>query len=286
MGGSDDLFILKATLLLRGCPVPFCEGGHKQEDLPLHCVNWWRDQGWARMGWKGSRQNADSAVIKAKINNFRKNFHKRKREANSQVVEQQEQRLKLTGQTCEVERADVDSGNSHQGSESSCFNCSYIGILSSHLRDAHLCLNAHLKKYLGHRADKYREKKQLAIFDLGLVSDFCVNPDCDIDSARGGIICQSHVEGPCKKFYQREGERVLNWGQGLSGQAIQLKLSNRKKQITRNRTDEPNIVKYHEGMAGILNFVCEKCGIQGPLLDSRDHRMCLQTSILHNACSA
>ena len=273
MGGSDDLFILKATLLLRGCPVPFCEGGHKQEDLPLHCVNWWRDQGWARMGWKGSRQNADSAVIKAKINNFRKNFHKRKREANSQVVEQQEQRLKLTGQTCEVERADVDSGNSHQGSESSCFNCSYIGILSSHLRDAHLCLNAHLKKYLGHRADKYREKKQLAIFDLGLVSDFCVNPDCDIDSARGGIICQSHVEGPCKKFYQREGERVLNWGQGLSGQAIQLKLSNRKKQITRNRTDEPNIVKYHEGMAGILNFVCEKCGIQGPLLDSRDHRI-------------
>ena len=149
----------------------------------------------------------------------------------------------------------------------------YIGILSSHLRDAHLCLNAHLKKYLGHRADKYREKKQLAIFDLGLVSDFCVNPDCDIDSARGGIICRSHVKGPCKKFYQGEGERLLNWGQGLSGQAIQLKLRNRKKQITRNRTDEPNIVKYHEGMAGILNFVCEKCGIQGPLLDSRDHRI-------------
>ena len=78
MGGSDDHFIVKATLLLKGCPVPSCSGKHQLEDLPQHCITWWREEGWQMMGWKGSRQNADSTVIKSKINNFRKNFHRRK----------------------------------------------------------------------------------------------------------------------------------------------------------------------------------------------------------------
>ena len=94
---------------------------------------------------------------------------------------------------------------------------------------------------------------------------------------------RSHVEGPCKEFYQREGERLLNWDQGLSGPTIQLKLRNRKKWIRRNLTDEPNITKYNEEMARILKFVCEKCGIQGPLLDSQDQRVAYGLGKLSNA---
>ena len=145
MGGSDDVFILKATLLLRGCPVPFCQGEHEQEDLPLHCVSWWRDQGWAKMGWKGSRQNADSAVIKTKINTFRKNFHKRKREANSQVVEQQEKQSQGNEQRQEAEQKSSHHQGRLQSSSVSCFNCSYLGNLPSHLEETHACLNAYLK---------------------------------------------------------------------------------------------------------------------------------------------
>ena len=62
MGGNDDDFIIKATLLLKGCPVPLCDGEHQEDEVPPHCMNWWREIGWQRMGWKGSRQNADSAA--------------------------------------------------------------------------------------------------------------------------------------------------------------------------------------------------------------------------------
>ena len=50
MGGSDDDFIIKATLLLKGCPAPSCNGGHHREDLPNDCLIWWRETGWNRMG--------------------------------------------------------------------------------------------------------------------------------------------------------------------------------------------------------------------------------------------
>ena len=269
MGGSDDVFILKATLLLRGCPVPFCQGEHEQEDLPLHCVSWWRDQGWAKMGWKGSRQNAVSAVIKTKINTFRKNFHQRKRETNSQVVEQQEQQSQGNEQRGEAARTSGHNQGRLRSSSASCFNCSYSGNLSSHLEETYACLNAYLKTYLGARADKYRGKARLAIFDLGLVCNFCLNPTCTYDLAKTSV--KDHINSECKHFYQSEGERVLQWDKGLDPETIVRKLRNRKGWITRDQTDVPNILQYNDEMAKLMNFVCTKCGIQGPLMDSQDH---------------
>ena len=150
MGGTDDEFILKATLLLKGCPVPSCSGKHQHEDLPQHCITWWREEGWQMMGWKGSRQNADSAVLKSKINNFRKNFHRRKQGPSSQTGDQQQtDTIEERDEAVEANRVD-QSGM--EGSGSSCFKCLYQGFLPTHLEESHQCLTAHLKKYLGHRA--------------------------------------------------------------------------------------------------------------------------------------
>ena len=41
MGGNEEQFIVKATLLLKGCPAPSCpglNGGHSKEDLPHQTI--------------------------------------------------------------------------------------------------------------------------------------------------------------------------------------------------------------------------------------------------------
>ena len=220
MGGSNDDFILKATLLLKGCPVPSCDGEHHREDLPNDCLLWWRETGWTRMGWKGTREAASSAIIKKKISTFCKNFHLRKKNSNTQPEHQHQQHTQENNLREEASEASTGNQRGVHSRDPSCFNCLYHGFLPSHLEESHHCLTAHLKKHLGHRADKYRGKARLAIFDLGLVLNFCLNSRCTYDTRRGNTRCSAHVQSTCLEVYQREGERLLQWEQGLDASTI------------------------------------------------------------------
>ena len=42
--GTDEEFIVKSTLMIRDCPVPYCpDGSHR--NLPGPCLDWWREVG-------------------------------------------------------------------------------------------------------------------------------------------------------------------------------------------------------------------------------------------------
>ena len=114
---------------------------------------------------------------------------------------------------------------------------------------------------------------RLAVFDLGLLRNFCPNPNCDVDLQGEGVTCLRHIESSCIEFYQSEGEHVLHWEEGLGAAEIQGKLRNRKGRLRRNLTDAPQIQEFREKMSKLLKFVCRTCAIQGPLLDKEEHRI-------------
>ena len=74
---DDEAFIVKATVILWGCPAPHCPGGTHQQ-IPESCLFWWREAGWKVMKWKGSSENAGTTEIKKKESMFRRNFVRRK----------------------------------------------------------------------------------------------------------------------------------------------------------------------------------------------------------------
>ena len=272
MGGSDNQFIVKATVLFKCCPAPACpgrKGGHQREDLPHHCVIWWRESGWRLMGWKGSRDTADSVVIKEKISQFERNFRRRNPTFLEQVSHSQAEREKQSGYQSS-QQDNQENGKEKDSRSVGCNFCSFQGVLALHLKEAQPCL----LQYLANRAHKYRGRTRLAIFDLGLVCNFCPNPDCAVDLLGEGVTCLRHIESACKEFYQSEGEHVLQWEQGLSAATLQVKLRNRKNWVKMNWTRVSKTQEYHEELAKMLTIVCQKCAIQGPLLDQQEHRIC------------
>ena len=78
MKASKELFIVKTALIWGDCPARECPGGSHQK-IPNHCVSWWKETGWTLMGWKGSLVNANSALIKEKISQYRRNVRRRKK---------------------------------------------------------------------------------------------------------------------------------------------------------------------------------------------------------------
>ena len=283
MGGTEDQFILKATVLLKGCPAPSCpglNGGHSREDLPRHCLMWWRETGWRVMGWKGCRETAVSAEIKKKINNFRKNFWRRNALEQSSNTEDHRQEPGQFEHSQGGNEEEGSAGNQEEGSAGerengnrlSCNFCPYQGNLAHHLEERMHCLTAHIEQYLPHRAHTYRGKSRLAIFDLGLACNFCPNPLCSTHVGEESVTTLTHLGSDCCQFYQSEGEQLLKWDEELSVATIQSKLRRRKKWVkTTGLTDQ--IQKYHEELAKVLKVVCVKCAIQGPLMDSKKHRI-------------
>ena len=283
MGGSEEQFIVKATLLLKGCPAASCpgpKGGHFKEDLPHQCLIWWRETGWRLMGWKGSRETARSTDIKTKIINFRKIFNLNKK----RMLEQSSNKQARTQSTHSQEPSQLEnshganqevgtSGDGQSGNRVRCNFCPFQGILALHLEERVHCLTAHLQNYLPHRTHTYRGKPRLAIFDLGLACNFCPNPLCLTDVGGENVTSLAHLGNDCWKFYQREGEHLLKWDKELSVTTIQDKLRSRRKWIITTGLTE-QIKKYHEELAKVLKFVCVKCGIQGPLMDSKEHSIC------------
>ena len=262
---SGELFIVKATLILGRCPASKCPGGpHRQ--IPNHCISWWRKIGWPLMGWTGSNTTADSHTIKEKIRRFRKNFRHRNMNITKRISQE-------SGQPSQAGFSGKSNAAENQISfgAGACQFCNYNGPLASHLHEANSCLLAYLEQHLPNRAHMYRGKTRLAVFDLGLVCMFCANPRCG-ESLENERLAQ-HLERHCLEFYQTEVSQVLNWTQNLNLVSVVDKLKFRKSRLKNFKGNVRCTQGLQQELAEVLRFVCSKCSLQGPLLDSGVHQI-------------
>ena len=241
-------FIVKATVMFKGCPAPNCPGGGHQQ-FPESCLLWWKEIGWKIMGWKGSSENAETATIKKKESMFRRNFLRKDRQS----------------QQTENVATDVDSQRAREGC---CQICQHHGSLVHHLHQTSRCLRAYIQRYLPTRGHLYMGKHGLAVFELGLVALFCPNPACLGDLHQEGIT--RHLQGGCREFYQKEGEKLYNWGNVLDGPSLCDKMWKRKAYLKKFVKEAAT---YEENLAKALKFACFKCKIRGPLLSANEHGM-------------
>ena len=61
----DEVLIVQATLVLKGCPAFGCPGGD-HEEIPEICIVWWKEKGWDFMQWDQSTENLNSLLINQK----------------------------------------------------------------------------------------------------------------------------------------------------------------------------------------------------------------------------
>ena len=275
MKATGELFVVKTTLLQNGCPAPQCpEAGwrHVNVQIPYQCMLWWKETGWKLMGWHGLTANVDSWAIKEKISQFRRNFRRRNKSTSEGSLQDDSSQ-----QSGHSKSQISDRINQHR-----CQYCPAEGVLVHHLQQSKACLNAYLQQYLLNRAHMYRGKNRLAFFDLGLLCRFCPNPDCKGNLGSEGL--KQHLQGECLLFFQTEGTLLLNWSQKLTVAAIQDKLTNRKSDLKKFVGHDQGVEAYRKELASVLKFVCHKCSIQGPLLESEAHKIWgAGTSLITNA---
>ena len=251
---NDEVFIVKATVVFRGCPAPNCPGGGHQQ-IPESCLVWWREIGWKIMGWKGSSENAKTATIKTKQSIFRRNFLRKDRQPNKEQHSQQTENVSTN----------LDSKGAQEGC---CQFCQHPGSLVHHLHQTSRCLRAYVQRFLPTRGHLYMGKNDLAVFELGLVTPFCPNPACLGSLEQDGM--KEHLQGACGEFYQEKGEKLYNWESVLSVTSMCDKLKKRKaylKQFVREAGT------YEENLAKALKIACFRCKIRGPLLSANEHKM-------------
>ena len=64
---NNEVFIIKTALLIGECPNPTCPTGRHPDQIPLDCVEWWKNEGWRIMRWRGDKEKADNYIIKEKV---------------------------------------------------------------------------------------------------------------------------------------------------------------------------------------------------------------------------
>ena len=257
--GSDELFIVKAVLTLRGCPVPMCPGGDHEQKIPVECADWWRGVGGQLMRWTNFGEDSSTETIMEKIKKFLKNSKQRRIQtaSDSQLVDS----ITIPGPDNITQECD------------SCPICHHKGSLAQHLQDCVPCLTALTEKYLQNRAALYDGKTQLAIFDLGILLSFCPNPSCSTSLAKDGV--QKHARGACLDFFQSEGESLYKWDKALSSLSVAAKWKDRKCYLTKcTRQSTKNLLGgFLASMASTLTGVCSNCCTQGPLLGINEHEV-------------
>ena len=245
---DDEVFIVKATVMLRGCPAPNCPGGGHSE-FPESCLLWWREIGWRVMGWKGSSENTKTATIKTKESMFRRNFLRRQ--------PNRDQQTENVSPNLDSERAQED-----------CCQFCQQGPLVHHLHQTSRCLRAYTQRYLPTRGHLYVGKTDLAVFELGLVTPFCPNPTCLGSLQQEGF--NRHARGGCLAFYQDEGKKLYQWDSGLDAALLCTKLCKRRTWL-KNYVKEAGT--YEENLAKALKIVCFRCKMRGPLPSANEHKM-------------
>ena len=275
MKGSDEVFITKVAVVLGQCPVPFClENGGNHKTLPRACLDWWREKGSKILGWKGIDVSTTEKAVKEKISNLKKNHKKRRNRDDSHTLQQQQH-----SQRANCTESDQRGKEDHWSRP--CEWCQTETPLSLHLKASESCLKNYRSKYLPYQSGLYAMNARLAIFDLGLVRDFCINPSC---SSKWEDL-SNHLHGPCIDFYQREGTlHFSTWKENDSVKDIYVKLKNRRYRVkTLFEAHQGRVQIYTKEMDNMLRIVCRNCGLQGPFLKKADHNMvCIGTGITEN----
>ncbi len=236
--GGDESFIVKCGVCLNECPNPQCPGTDHRE-LPLACVQWWKNTGWKNMKWRGSSENADSNVITRKLKQYLWNRAHRSQES---------------------------------GNNQNCIKCQYSGALIPHFFDSQVCLNSYINKHMFSIGNVYKDQNELAVFDLGILLNICPYPVCSKDVIEGFT---KHAEGPCSHFYKAQGEKLHGWSQSLTPRDIGKKFHNRKSGLKKRTENSRHFgrIRCQEELSDMLTAVCNRCSTLGPLLGDQDHEL-------------
>ena len=259
--GSDELFIVKATLTFKGCPALLCPGGDHRKTMPVACVNWWKEVGGRLMRWSKFGKDSTRETIMHKINDFltnsKKRYHLVQEVSNSECTSSE----------------NISQPDSSASPKDRCPFCHFEGCLAQHLRNQAPCLALLIAKELKNRVAFYAGKDRLAIFDLGILLSFCPNPHCSKSLTGKGVT--KHARGTCLQFYQREGESLYKWDRNLTSDSVAVKWRDRKSWLNKcaRKAAENKLCNYLSSVAIQLTKVCSNCCVQGPLLGIKEHEL-------------
>ena len=267
MKGSDEVFIIKVAVLMGQCPVPCCPdmgGAHKT--LSRVCLDWWREEGSKMLLWKGIDGSTTARAIGEKLAKMKKNHRNRGKGENYRDWQE----------LVHSQRSQRGGGGRGQRSEEdppprTCEWCETEEPLSLHLKYAESCLQNYRSKYLPYHGGLYVENGRLAVLDLGLLLQFCINPTCTTKWRD----LSNHLRGPCGSFYQREGAAVLpSWKESSTVDQTYVSFKNRKRYVeSLLEAHQGRLQIYTRAMDEMLRVVCSSCTLQGPFLGREDHKM-------------
>ena len=257
---DDELFVIRFSLLKGDCPSTNCVAG-RHSDLPQPCLQWWKDIGYLKMGWRGDRVMADNNIIKEKIRNFVKN-HQRKRTLESDCGTE-------ASQTSQNLDDLLDELSRQTGGQ--CRSCEHVGDLIRHLGSSSQCRLAYVKNYLA--GEELSARKSM--FHLCAVLNVCGRVECAEEFTYLGPHLNSSDE--CLEFYRREGTHLAlpNWSLTASPSWISRKISYMRRNLrdAKKRELGQGCASYRSELSRLLEHTCCKCGIMGPVVGEEDFVM-------------
>ena len=283
MNCSDEEFIVKNTILIRDCPVPYCSSGSHHRSMPSPCLDWWREVGWQIVGFKGVTEDTPERIVRAKISNFVRQYKKRKgrsggEEQSSRTSGAETER----GQGNENEEQESQFQDRAEGVEVKNFFCQFCNSserLGAHLTTSEECLNHFIRTHLPRRQNMYLGKLRMAVFDLSFLLGFCPNPLCTGIPVTDAFT--KHVKIECIAFFQEQIPRVyVSWDQIRTPEEMVVKISRRRdyiKGVLRSEA-QTGILMYRHHLSEVLTNICGECYMQGPSSPRGSKMVCIGRS--------
>ena len=250
---NDEVFITKFTVIQGECPNHCCPTGHHTHvTLPLECLDWWKNEGWVRMGWRGDRENADDNIIKEKLRNFKNNHRRRKSQESPS-----ESGTQVSQSTDDFVAFYLEESSEH------CNSCGSTFDLLQHLNASCECRKAYVEMHLTEEEVDVRN----SLFQLSIVLNICARVGC---AERRkffylGVHLRKSVE--CLEFYQSEGVYLdlPNWNPDGSSAMISKRISQMKRAITEAKKKAQNLgcTSFRKELSQLFQYVC-KCAAIGP----------------------
>ena len=279
---KDETFLVKATILLGGCPAPECPGGgnHVGSHLPDQCFEWYRIQGSRAMGWKGALPH--KKTVKTKISQFLRNARRNRYDHSGSLISDS-----MSHDQSQVSiLSEQDSARMNATAvpdQLVCVNgCFHGENLAAHLLQQPDCLAEFILQYLP--TGNYDGQPDLAIWDLGNLLCFCPNPACSTDTTTGSgsqndRARAQHIRERCWQYYQIEGANLFGWDHNIDQDTVLQKLRYRRFELRKSvRMGNPegegtSVEAYEEESLRMLEGVCDICNIKGPLPGQNKHKL-------------
>ena len=119
-----------------------------------------------------------------------------------------------------------------------------------------------------------------ALFDPSLLLSFCSNPGCSMTEDCGGP--EEHLDGHCSQYITNEAVAVYGCNGDVGRSRLKGSLKRKAaylRQVSKQqRSVGPRL--FRQELSTVLKLTCCTCFIQGPFLDTKDHKLvkCLGSS--------